>query len=119
MAEGGRKGSATRVLTSMVFIALGLGYAIDAAVSLFEGDFELVLGLNSLLGLLMFVLGVMGISRASMKACRAIAVIVCLLSITIFVLDIIFSRFVQPENAFSPTDVKLSGITRVVRLVQP
>ena len=103
MAEGGRKGSATRVLTSMVFIALGLGYAIDAAVSLFEGDFELVLGLNSILGLLMFVLGVMGISKASMKACRAIAVIVCLLSITIFVLDIIFSRF--------DINVILSGIT--------
>ena len=103
MAEGGRKGGATRVLTSMVFIALGLGYAIDAAVSLFEGDFELVLGLNSVLGLLMFVLGVMGISKASMKACRTIAVVICLLSIAIFVIDLFVARF-----AF---DTILNGIT--------
>lgn len=103
MAEGGRKGSATRVLTSMVFIALGLGYAIDAAVNLFSGDFKLILGLNSVLGLLMFVLGVMGISKASMKACRTIAVVVCLLSITIFVLDIFMARF--------DFDTILNGIT--------
>ena len=76
----------TRVLISIAFIALGLGFAIDAAVNLFDGDFKAVLGINSVLGILMFVLGIIGVSGASMKACRVIAVIVCILAVTSFVL---------------------------------
>ena len=83
-----KHGGATRVLLSMVYIALGLGFAIDAALSLLDGDIRGVLGLNSVLGVLMFVLGIMGISKASMKACRTIAVIVCILSLTSFTLTV-------------------------------
>ena len=82
-----RNGSVTRVLTSIAFIALGLSFAIDAVVNLVDGDFAAVLGINSVLGILMFVLGIMGVSKASMKACRIIAVIVCILALTSFVLD--------------------------------
>ena len=96
-----KHGTATRVLLSMVFIALGLGFAIDAAISLFDGDFGAMLGLNSMLGLLMFVLGIMGISKSSMKACRAMAIIVCILSLVSFVLTV---------RTFEVEDI-LGGIT--------
>ena len=84
----GKSGTVTRVLTSIAFIALGLGFAVDAVVNLADGDFKAVLGLNSILGILMFVLGIMGVSKASMKACRVVAVIVCILAITSFVLTV-------------------------------
>ena len=83
-----KSGSITRVFVSIAFIALGLGFAIEAAASLFDGDFEGILALNSVLGILMFVLGIMGVSKASMKACKIVAVVVCLLSITSFVLTV-------------------------------
>ena len=35
-----KSGSITRVFVSIAFIALGLGFAIDAAASLFEGKKE-------------------------------------------------------------------------------
>ena len=83
-----RNGNLTRVLTSIAFIALGLGFAIDAVYNIFHADFEAVLGLNSILGILMFVLGIMGVSKASMKACKIIAVIVCILAVTSFVMTV-------------------------------
>ena len=88
-----RNGSVTRVLTSIVFIALGLGFAIDAASNLLDGDFKSVLAINSVLGILMFVLGIMGVSKASMKACRIIAVIVCILALTSFVMTVFTFNF--------------------------
>ncbi|MBE6533605.1 MAG: hypothetical protein E7678_01355 [Ruminococcaceae bacterium] len=88
-----RNGNVTRVLISIVFIALGLGFAIDAASNIFDGDFESVLAINSVLGILMFVLGIMGISKASMKACKIIAVVVCLLAMTSFVLTVFTFEF--------------------------
>lgn len=83
-----KNGNVTRVLISIVFIALGLGFALDAVAKIFNGDFEGVLAINSVLGILMFVLGIMGVSKASMKACKIVAVVVCLLSITSFVLTV-------------------------------
>ena len=83
-----KKGSVTRVLISIAFIALGLGFALDAVSNLLEMDFASVFAINSVLGVLMFVLGIMGISKASMKACRVIAVLVCILAIASFVLTV-------------------------------
>ena len=88
-----KHGGPTRVLLSMVFIALGFGFTIDAAVKIFDGDFQVLLGLNSILGILMFVLGIMGISKSSMKACRTIAVLVCILSLTSFVFTVFTFEF--------------------------
>ena len=84
----GKNGNITRVLISIAFIALGLGFAIDAAVNIIGGNFEAALGLNSVLGVLMFVLGIMGVSKASPKACKIVAVIVCLLAVASFVLTV-------------------------------
>lgn len=83
-----KSGSVTRILTSIAFIALGLGFAVDAVVNIIDGDFKAALGINSVLGVLMFVLGIMGVSKASMKACRVVAVIVCILAVTSFVLTV-------------------------------
>lgn len=38
-----KNGNLTRVLTSIAFIALGLGFAIDAVYNIFDADFEAVL----------------------------------------------------------------------------
>ena len=83
-----KNGNVTRVIISIAFIALGLGFAIDAVVNIFDADFEAVLGINSVLGILMFVLGIMGVSKASPKACKVLAVVVCLLAIASFVLAV-------------------------------
>ena len=83
----------TRVLTSIAFIALGLGFVMDAISNFMEQDFKAILAINPVLGILMFVLGIMGISAASMKACRIVAVIVCILAITSFVMTIFASYF--------------------------
>ena len=83
-----KNGNVTRVLISIAFIALGLGFAITAASNILDADFEAVLGLNSVLGVLMFVLGIMGIVNKTPKACKLLAVIVCLLAIASFVLTV-------------------------------
>jgi hypothetical protein len=88
-----KSGSITRVFVSIAFIALGLGFAIEAAASLFDGDFEGILALNSVLGILMFVLGIMGISKSAMKACRVIAVLVFFLAMTSFIISIMSLEF--------------------------
>ena len=101
----GKNGNLTRVLTSIAFIALGLGFAIDAVYNIFHADFEAVLGLNSILGILMFVLGIMGVSKASMKACKIIAVIVCVLAVTSFVLTVLTFDFKAIIGAITTTFV--------------
>lgn len=100
-----KNGNLTRVLTSIAFIALGLGFAIDAVYNIFDADFEAVLGLNSILGILMFVLGIMGVSKASMKACKIIAVIVCILAVTSFVLTVFTFDFKAIIGAITTTFV--------------
>jgi hypothetical protein len=100
-----KNGNLTRVLTSIAFIALGLGFAIDAVYNIFHADFEAVLGLNSILGILMFVLGIMGVSKASMKACKIIAVIVCILAVTSFVMTVITFDFKAITGAVTTTFV--------------
>ena len=83
-----RKGKATRVLISIIFIALGLGYVIDAILNLVDLDFQALFAIGCVLGVLMFVLGIMGISNAPLKTCRIVAVIVCVLAITSFVMTV-------------------------------
>ena len=100
-----KNGNLTRVLTSIAFIALGLGFAIDAVYNIFHADFEAVLGLNSILGILMFVLGIMGISKSTMKACRVIAVLVFFLAMTSFVLSIMSFEFDAIINGITTTFV--------------
>jgi hypothetical protein len=100
-----KSGSITRVFVSIAFIALGLGFAIEAAASLFDGDFEGILALNSVLGILMFVLGIMGISKSAMKACRVIAVLVFFLAMTSFIISIMSLEFNAIINGITSTFV--------------
>lgn len=83
-----KNGKLTKVLISIIFIALGLGSVIDAVMNIFDGRFDALLGIDCVLGVLMFILGILGVFGSSLKVCRVIAVIVCLLSITIFVITV-------------------------------
>lgn len=83
-----KKGSLTKALISIIFMAIGLGFVLDAILKIAELNFEALFALDCVLGVLMFVLGVMGISKASMKACRTVAVIVCVLAIASFVITV-------------------------------
>ncbi len=80
------KGKLTRILISIIFIALGLSSVVDAVMNIIELDFSALLGIGCVLGVLMFVLGIMGIAHANLSACRVIAVIVCVLAIASFVM---------------------------------
>lgn len=82
-----KKGSFTRVLISIIFIALGIGSVVQALESLLDLDLGGVLACS--LGVLMFVLGILGLFKESMKACRVIAVIVCVLSAASFIVSLI------------------------------
>lgn len=82
-----KKGSFTRILISIIFIALGVGSVIQALESLLELDLGGVLSCS--LGVLMFVLGILGLFKASIKACRVIAVIVCVLSAASFIMSVV------------------------------
>jgi hypothetical protein len=82
-----KKGSFTKALISIIFIALGIGSVILALQNLLEFDLAGVLG--CLLGVLMFMLGILGLFKGSMKACRTIAVIVCILSAASFIMTVI------------------------------
>lgn len=82
-----KKGSFAKVLISIVFIALGIGHVAQALESLLKLDLNGVLACS--LGVLMFVLGILGLFRASIKACRVIAVIVCVVSAVSFVMSIL------------------------------
>ena len=82
-----KKGSFTKALISIIFIALGIGSVILALQNLLELDLDGVLGCS--LGVLMFVLGILGLFKGSMKACRTIAVIVCILSAASFVITLV------------------------------
>ena len=52
-------------------------------------DLDLNGVLSCSLGVLMFVLGILGLFKASIKACRVIAVIVCVLSAASFVMSVL------------------------------
>lgn len=81
-----KKGSFTRVLISIIFVALGIGSVIPALESLLALDISGVLACS--LGILMFTLGILGLFKGSIKVCRIIAVIVCVLSAASFVMTV-------------------------------
>ena len=81
-----RRGSFTRILISIIFVALGIGSIIPALQSLLAFDLGGVIACS--LGILMFALGLLGLFKGSIKACRVIAVIVCVLSAASFVMTV-------------------------------
>lgn len=83
-----RKGSATRVLVSIAFVVFAIGFVVEAASDLSANGFAILYAINAVLGVLMFVLGIMGISNGSMNVCRTVAVFVCLFAVASFVFTV-------------------------------
>ena len=92
MAKKGSK--LTRTLISLVFIAFGLDSVIRAIASLL--DFDIAGVLSCALGILMFVMGVIGLCKVGIKVCRAFAVIVCILSAASFIMGLLSFSFYTP-----------------------
>ncbi len=84
-----KKGKLTRILISIIFIAIGLGFVASAVMDILDANFEALMAIDCVLGILMFVLGIMGVSGTSLKACKVVAVIVCLLAVASFVMTAI------------------------------
>ena len=74
----------TRVLISIIFIAYGVSSVISAFESLLA--FSLAGVLASALGVLMFITGLFGLIGASIKVCRVLGIIICVLSAANFAL---------------------------------
>ena len=79
------KNNLTRVLISIIFIALGTSSVITAVQGLVT--LNLNIGIAAALGILMFVTGIISFC-GKMVACRVLGVIVCLLSVAMFVLSL-------------------------------
>ena len=77
------KGKLTRILISVVFIALGL----DSAIRAFELLLELDIGgiLASALGIFTFITGVIGLLKIKITVCKVFAVIVGVLAAANFI----------------------------------
>ena len=84
-----KNGRFIKVLISIVFVALGIGFVIDAVMNIIDGDFDTLLGIDCILGVLMFLLGILGLFNGSIKFCKFVAVVVCALAITSFVLTVL------------------------------
>ncbi len=70
--------NATRVIISIIFVAYGVDGFIRAVKELLTLD---LLGVVSCaLGVLMFITGIFGIFKNYIKVCRALGVIICVLS---------------------------------------
>ena len=75
----------TRVLISIIFIALGTSSVISAVQGLVSLDLNI--GIATALGILMFITGIISFC-GKMVACRVLGVIICILSVIMFVLSL-------------------------------
>ena len=75
----------TRILISIIFIALGTSSVIAALEGLVT--LNLNIGIAAALGILMFVTGIISFC-GKMVACRVLGVVICLLSTVMFVLSL-------------------------------
>ena len=84
--------NATRVIISIIFIAYGVDGVVRALKKLLE--FDLLGVVSCALGILMFITGIFGILKSQIKVCRALGVIVCILSAFNFILALAGGAFV-------------------------
>lgn len=75
----------TRVLISIIFIALGTSSVISALQGLVT--LNLSIGIATVLGILMFITGIISFC-GKMKACRVLGVLICVLSIAMLVMSL-------------------------------
>lgn len=91
----GTNSKLTRILISLAFIALGLDPVINAIRTLFDGGIESFLSfiLSALLGVLMFVTGVLGLLKTKISVCRVLGVFICVLAGANFITGLLNSGF--------------------------
>lgn len=83
----------TRILISIIFLALGTSSVISTFQDLVTSSLQDLLTLNlnlsiaTVLGVLMFVTGIISFC-GKMVACRVLGVIICILSVVLFVLSL-------------------------------
>ena len=87
MAQNTQKSSRnlTRILISIIFIALGTSSVISVLQDLVT--LNLNIGIAAALGILMFITGIVSLC-GKMVACRILGVIICLLSAAMFILSL-------------------------------
>ncbi len=90
-----KKGKLTRNLISLIFIAYGIDSVVRVLLELADLDLgsAIAVAISSVVGVLMFVLGLMGLLKAKIEACRVIAVIVCILSAAAFLMGLLGLSF--------------------------
>ncbi|MBQ7384808.1 MAG: hypothetical protein IJV72_08485 [Clostridia bacterium] len=86
------KNKVTRVLISIIFIAISVGAVIGAIQGLLELDLIGVISSYALM-ILMFVTGIVGMFDSKIKVCRVLGVIICILSALNFILALAGGRF--------------------------
>lgn len=83
----------TRILISIIFLALGTSSVISAFQDLVTSSLQDLLSLNlgisiaTILGVLMFITGIISFC-GKMVACRVLGVIICIFSVILFVLSL-------------------------------
>ena len=83
--------NATKIIISIIFIAYGVDGFIRAFQELLTFD---ILGVVSCaLGVLMFITGILGLLKGQIKICRALGVVICILSAFNFVLALAGGSF--------------------------
>ncbi len=85
------KNKVTRVLISIIFIAISVGAVIGAIQELLELDLGGVV--SYALMILMFITGIFGMFDSKIKVCRVLGVIICVLSAVNFVVALAGGRF--------------------------
>lgn len=85
------KNKVTRVLISIIFIALSIGTVLEALESLLEFDLAGVVACA--LAIIMFITGILGLFNSKIKVCRVLGVIICVLSAFNFAMALANGRF--------------------------
>ena len=90
-----KKSKLTRNLISLIFIAYGIDSVVRVLLELADLDLGsgVAVAIASVVGVLMFVLGLMGLFKAKIETCRIIAVIVCILSAAAFLMGLLGLSF--------------------------
>ena len=90
-----KKSKLTRNLISLIFIAYGIDSVVRVLLELADLDLgsAVAVAIASVVGVLMFVLGLMGLFKAKIETCRIIAVIVCILSAAAFLMGLLALSF--------------------------
>ena len=90
-----KKSKLTRNLISLIFIAYGIDSVVRVLLELADLDLgsAVAVAIASVVGVLMFVLGLMVLFKAKIEICSFIAVLVCILSAAAFLMGLLGLSF--------------------------